>query len=115
MKRINKEKMEALRAKGALLADMRSPVSYRDGHVDGAVNLPLRNFTNAIMQIADKNKSIVMYADSVDDLDLTQGVKYAELLGFSNIYVADFRTLTADPLVFKKPPVAPKHNKRKSG
>ena len=40
MKRINKERATQLIEKGATLVDMRSPVSFRDGHIKGAVNLP---------------------------------------------------------------------------
>ena len=78
--------------KNVLLADMRSPVSFRDGHLEGAVNLPLKNFTNKIMPMP-KNTVIVAYSDRYHDIDLVQGVKYAEQLGFSDIYIAEYKWL----------------------
>lgn len=95
MKKIGKNKALELLKRGALLVDMRSPVAYRDGHVDGAVNLPLRNFVNRIMGM-DKSKQIIIYGDSVNDADLKQGNSYAETLGFSNVFVSDYKSLTEE-------------------
>lgn len=101
MKRIGKSKLESLVKAGALVVDMRSPVAFRDGHVAGAVNLPLRNFVNRIMGM-DKSKKIVIYSDSIDDTDLKQGNTYAQTLGFSNVFVADYKTLTEEPRTYAK-------------
>lgn len=95
MKRVNKEKAEKLVKSGALLVDMRSPVAYRDGHIEGAVNLPLRNFANKIIGL-DKSKKIIIYSDDVNDAELKQGVVYAQTLGFSDIFVSDYRTLSSN-------------------
>lgn len=93
MKRIGKEKLKKLLDKGAILVDMRSPVSFRDGHIAGSVNLPLKNFTNLLMKTPDRKKSIIMYGETLTDTDLTQGVNYAEQLGFTEIFVADYESL----------------------
>lgn len=95
MKKIGKSKAEALVKAGAFLVDMRSPVAFRDGHVTGAVNLPLRNFVNRIMGM-DKSKKIIIYGDSVDDADLKHGNTYAETLGFANVFVSDYKSLTEE-------------------
>ena len=89
MKTITKEKMKQLVSKGAFLVDMRSPVDYRNAHVSGAVNLPLLNFTNKIMGMP-KTTAIVIYSDSSNDAVLSQGVNYAEVMGFTNIHVGTF-------------------------
>lgn len=108
MKRISKNRAEELVKRGALLVDMRSPVSFRDGHIPGAVNLPLRNFVNKIMPM-DKSSKIIIYSDSVADDVLRQGTNYAQNLGFTNIFIADYKSLTeeaspvSNPVVAKKP------------
>jgi rhodanese-related sulfurtransferase len=93
MKTITKEKAKKLIDKGAIIVDMRSPVSFRDGHIEGAVNLPLKKFTNLLMATTDKKKAFILYGMTVEDEDVVHGVKYSEQLGFSNIHVTDYTTL----------------------
>ena len=94
MKRISKNKFDRLMAKAVkpLLADMRSPVSFRDGHIENAVKLPLKNFVNKIMALP-RYSEIVMYSTTISDVDLVQGINYAEQLGFKKLYVAEFDNL----------------------
>ncbi len=94
MKKINKARMQQLLEKNptAVIADMRSPVAYRDGHVAGAVNLPLKNFINKIMSMP-KDTVIIAYSTSFDDVDLVQGFNYAEQLGFTKLYAAEYNSL----------------------
>jgi len=92
MKTINKAKMDQLVSKGAFLVDMRSPVEYRDSHVTGSVNLPLRNFTNKIMGMP-KSTTIIVYSTSANDSDLTQGLNYAEIMGFTNLFAGEYQNL----------------------
>ncbi len=96
MKRIGKTKAVELVKRGALLVDMRSPVSFRDGHVEGSVNLPLRNFVNRIMPM-DKKTQIIIYSDFVTDDVLRWGNTYATNLGFTEVFVTDYTSLTANP------------------
>ena len=93
MNQITKERATKLLAKGAILVDMRTPVAFRDGHVAESQNLPLKQFTNLLMKTSDKKKSIIVYGDSVDDADLKIGINYATQLGFSQVYVSDYKTL----------------------
>ena len=109
MKRVSKSAAQDLVARGALLVDMRSPVAYRDGHVTGAVNLPLLNFVNRIMAMERKSK-IIIYSDDANDAILRQGNTYAETLGFVNIYYADYLSLTQDAVA---PPPKPKQKPRR--
>ncbi len=92
MKRISKEKAKKLIDKGAILVDMRSPVSFRDGHITGAVNLPLKNFTNLLMK-TDRKKTIIIYGDTYEDADLAHGFNYAEQLGFGTVFATDYTSL----------------------
>lgn len=93
MKKIAKKKLEQLQTKSnVLIADMRSPVNFRDGHVAGAVNLPLRNFVNKIMGLP-RDHIVIGYASSFDDVDLVQGMNYAEQMGFTNLYMAEYGSI----------------------
>lgn len=94
MKITTKTKLESIlnANSGAILADVRSPVSFRDGHVDGAVNLPLKNFVNKVMGLP-RTTTIIAYSTNYDDVDLVQGVKYAELLGFTKIHTAEYHSI----------------------
>ena len=92
MKRISKAKADLMMSKGAMLVDMRSPVAFRDGHIDGAINLPLRNFLNTIMPLK-KTTKIIIYSDEVSDDVLRQGTNYATNLGFTNVFISDYRSL----------------------
>lgn len=90
MKRIHsKEHADKLIQAGAFLADMRDPVSFRDGHISGAKNLPLKNLLNTIMGM-DKKSTLLIYGENAD---VEQGAKYAVTLGFSHVYVADFESM----------------------
>lgn len=113
MKRISKNKAEELVQRGALLVDMRSPVAFRDGHVTGAVNLPLRNFVNRIMPM-DKKTKIIIYSDAMTDDVLRQGNTYAESLGFMEVFVTDYTSLTTDAkaAAYNQRPVATKNGRR---
>lgn len=94
MKKINKARMQQLLEKNptAIIVDMRSPVAYRDGHVAGAVNLPLKNFINKIMSMP-KDTVIIAYSTNFDDVDLVRGFNYAEQLGFTKLYAAEYNSI----------------------
>lgn len=93
MKTITKEKAKKLLDRGATLIDMRSPVAFRDGHIEGAVNLQLKKFTNLLMATADKKKTYILYGVTTSDEDLVHGVKYATQLGFESVFVSDYTCL----------------------
>lgn len=92
MKKVSKTKFKQLLKKSLVLADMRSPVSFRDGHIENAINLPLRNFINKIMPMP-KTTVIVAYSTNMTDVDLVQGLRYAEQLGFTELYYTDYTSL----------------------
>ena len=72
-----------------MLVDMRSPVDYRDSHLDNAVNLPLTNFANKVLTIP-KDTTLILYSKSFKDIELEMGVKYATQAGIQNIYAAEY-------------------------
>ena len=48
-----------------MLIDVRSPLEYASGHVDGAINLPLDQFVQGYQGVApDKSRQVVLYCQS---------------------------------------------------
>lgn len=93
MKKIDKAKFDKIVKKSnVLIADMRSPVNFRDGHIDNSINLPLRNFTNKLMGLP-RDYHVIAYSTSFDDSEMLQGMNYAQQLGFENLYIAEYNTL----------------------
>lgn len=92
MKKVNKERALALVTKGAMLVDMRSPVDFRDGSIPGAQNLPLKNFLNKIVGL-DRKQKFVLFAREIEDKDMRNAVNYAEQLGFTELFVSEYKQL----------------------
>lgn len=69
------------------LVDVRDPEEFAEGHIPGAINLPLNNFA-AASGVLDKEKKIVVYCNSGGR---SYGA-YKKLmkLGYKNIYQAIF-------------------------
>jgi rhodanese-related sulfurtransferase len=89
----DRETFDRILSRGeSLLVDVRSPVEFRNGNVDGSVNLPLRNFINKITSL-DRKTKLVMYGSTLEDGDLTSGVNYAAQLGFDKIFISDYSTI----------------------
>lgn len=64
---------ELIQTKRVLLVDCRPMIFYRMGHIDGAINLPLKKYTKSINMIrADfdraltERKIIVLYCQNID-------------------------------------------------
>lgn len=87
--------MKMLSKDDVMLVDMRTPVEFRDGTIDGAVNLPLRNFLNKVMSVP-RTANLILFGNNVKNEDMNMAAKYAYELGFSNIYITDYMTLRED-------------------
>jgi phage shock protein E len=48
----------------ALVVDVRTPREYEGGHVDGAVNIPLNELSDRMVELGEKQRSIVLYCHS---------------------------------------------------
>lgn len=70
--------------KGAMLIDVRSPVSYRDGTIPGAVNMSLRQIS--LLTREPKNRSLIFFGESDHDDTLKAAINYAFQYGFMNVY-----------------------------
>lgn len=49
----------ALLQDGAIIIDVRSRAEYSNGHIEGAINIPLDLLTNNLPQLANKNNAII--------------------------------------------------------
>ena len=59
---IKREDIENYIKMGATIVDVRSPQEYREGHIDGAINLPEYNIRRNVQNILpDKNQLIILY------------------------------------------------------
>lgn len=50
-----KELME----QGALIIDVRTPEEYRQGHIQGSLNIPLQNLPGKLNDLRKKDKTII--------------------------------------------------------
>ncbi len=57
---------KAMAAKGVTILDARSAWAYRAGHIDGAVNLPLTDFTpeDVARVLGDPTKPVLIYCNN---------------------------------------------------
>lgn len=53
----------ALVAAGATLVDVRTPAEWRDGHIDGAVLIPVQELEQRLQEIA-RDRPVVVYCAS---------------------------------------------------
>lgn len=93
MRHINKDRFTKLVDKGAVLIDMRNAVAFRDGHIKGAKNFTLRQFTNHLMAIKDKSTVVIVYGDTFSEDDLKYALNYSNQLGFEKVYTADYHSI----------------------
>lgn len=49
---------------GAVLIDVRTPEEYRDGHIDGSINLPLDRISFIENTVENKNTPLYVYCYS---------------------------------------------------
>lgn len=49
---------------GARLVDVRTPQEFADGHIDGAVNIPVQELDRRLTELEPKNEPIVLYCRS---------------------------------------------------
>lgn len=49
---------------GALLVDVRTPLEFSEGHVPGALNIPLEELERRLAELGDGRRAIVLYCRS---------------------------------------------------
>ncbi len=60
---VSGEEAKKLVAEGATLVDVRSPGEFAGGHIEGAVNIPVQDFSARAREIP-KGKPVVLYCAS---------------------------------------------------
>ena len=73
-----------------LFLDARSPEDYAEGHVPGALSLPIYEFDARFPEIADRveeAQSIIVYCDGVECSDSIQVAERLVEYGFSHVAV----------------------------
>ena len=78
------------RQKTTLFIDTRYPAEYKDGHIPGAINIPLnfsRDDLTAVLDTIDKNRLIVIYCSSPSCNSSRRLAGYMDYIGFKNVYI----------------------------
>ncbi len=84
VKKVSGVRAKKLVEKGAMLIDMRTPVSYRDGTLPSAVNMSLRQLSSLIRE--PKSKSLIFFGETENDDTLQAAIKYAYQFGFTEVF-----------------------------
>ena len=67
------------------LIDVRSNQEYEEGHLSGAINIPVYNIENEIeKKVKNKNDIIILYCSSGNRSK--EAKKILEKLGYENVY-----------------------------
>lgn len=83
-KKIDGKRAQRLIEKGAMLIDVRDPVSFRDGSLPGAVNLSLRQLSSLIRE--PKTRKLIFFGESETDDTLKAAINYAYQFGFLDVF-----------------------------
>ena len=67
---------------GAVLIDVRTAEEYRDGHIDGSVNIPLDRISSVENTVKDKSTPLYVYCLSGGRSG--QAVYYLKQIGYTN-------------------------------
>ncbi|MBP3502988.1 MAG: rhodanese-like domain-containing protein [Clostridia bacterium] len=69
----------------AILLDVRSRQEFKEGHIDGAINIPLCDVKKEVpKRITDKNKYIIVYCTS--GIRSKKAQKILNSMGYKNVY-----------------------------
>jgi rhodanese-related sulfurtransferase len=90
------EQVDALRAHGAAIIDVREPDEHNKGHVRGAINLRLDDLTDKILAVVpDKDATVICYCNGGNrggiGADTVQTLGYRKVLSIAG----GFRAYTA--------------------
>ena len=80
-----KELSEMIKKKKCILVDVRSSQEYEEGHLNGAINIPIYHIKQKIKQIIESTDSlIILYCSSGDRSNQAKAI--LESLGYDNVY-----------------------------
>lgn len=84
---ITGEKLLEMQKEGAVIVDVRVENQYNEGHIKGAINLPLNKIQDEISeQVPQKDTKIVLYCNSGNQSG--QALKVLLSMGYTNVYNA---------------------------
>ena len=83
------EEVSAAMQDGAILADARRPEGYAEGHIEGAVNVPVRDQVAFDKLPADKSAKLIFYCGGPYCRASLKAATRARELGYTN--VAEYR------------------------
>lgn len=70
---------------GAILIDVRSNQEYKEGHLEGAINIPDFEIKNRIQkEVPKKNQLVIVYCQYGGRS--RKAIKIMRMMGYSNIY-----------------------------
>ena len=79
---INEGVEEYKKTKGAVLLDVRTAEEYREGHIEGSINLPLDRINQVENLIEDKDTPL--YVHCLSGGRSGQAVSYLKQFGYTN-------------------------------
>lgn len=62
--RIDGAQARELVASGARLVDVRTPAEFGDGHLPGAINIPLQSLRERLDELTPRDRAVVVYCRS---------------------------------------------------
>lgn len=81
---INELAVQARETPGSVMIDVRSPEEYRDGHIEGALSIPLVSIpVTAAKRLPDKSAPIFAYC--LSGARSAQAVRELERQGYTNV------------------------------
>ena len=71
-------------ANGALLLDVRTTGEFAEGHIDGAINIPIQELPGRLEELGAQTRGIVVYCASGGRSNLAK--RLLEGKGFDDVY-----------------------------
>ncbi|MDD6310408.1 MAG: rhodanese-like domain-containing protein [Firmicutes bacterium] len=68
------EEVEAAKAAGGIIVDVRSKGEYEDGHIPGSINIPVNTIHDIKQYIKSKDDLICLYCESGIRANKAQGI-----------------------------------------
>ena len=82
---INLDELKKMQKSGAEIIDVRSEMEYKEGHIEGAINIPEYEFKNSFKRLnVSKDKIIVVYCSS--GIRSKRVFLKLKKMGYNNIY-----------------------------
>ena len=74
---------------GAKIIDVRTPVEFQGGHIDGAINIPLGELSSQLKRLGKKKAPLVLYCRSGSRSG--QAASFLRSRGYQNVH--DLKTM----------------------